>query len=521
MNIQTRHLFIIYTALTAVVLYPVFSVLVPPLVDYPSHLARFHILNAWNITPELQQNYVIDFALRPNMALDLLMLPLGRIFPIYDAGRLAIAASMLTLVGGTMALRKVLYGSIGIWPILTYLLIYNFAFYWGFLEYLFTAGLALLAFSFWISMRKKSIVLRLIISAFMSIFLYIGHIFGLFTYALLVMGYEIWITKQRYRTWRSVIEIWTVYSFQFIVPGILFLYWIVSNQTLGDPITLYGGIIHKLWAIYSPVFFGNFVIDLITAIFLWVVFVACRRNAAIAFAPALKYPVILLVVAAILMPNYLMSVWGTDFRLPPIIGCVIVAGIQQKGPIRLPLQLILALAIPVLIARMAVISIHWQDYDQNFREFREATKVIEPGASLLVILDVDATPAEKRLLETPQYIHLDALAVIERSTFNPLLVTGVYTVDASNFRQQISSETSMPLTPQTLVESADEKASPERLRRPISRYVRNYWIGWPETFDYVLSIRFRNLTNPYPARLKKIKTGSFFDIFRVMLGKPD
>jgi hypothetical protein len=221
------------------------------------------------------------------------------------------------------------------------------------------------------------------------------------------------------------------------------------------------------------------------------------------------------------MPNYLVSVWGTDFRLPLIIGCVIVAGIQQKGSIRRPLQLVLALAIPLLIVRMAVISIHWQDYDRDFREFRDATKVIEPGASLLVMLDAEDVPSETRLFDMPQFLHLDALAVIERSTFNPLLVTGVYTVDASNFRQRISSPVGMPLTRKMLVESADEKSSPYRLGHQTSRYERKFWIGWPETFDYVLSIRFRNSTNPYPDRLKKVKNGSFFDIFRVVPAKPD
>ncbi len=52
----------LYLSLTAIALYPVLSVAVPPLVDYPNHLARMHILANWASDPALQRNYVVDWS---------------------------------------------------------------------------------------------------------------------------------------------------------------------------------------------------------------------------------------------------------------------------------------------------------------------------------------------------------------------------------------------------------------------------------------------------------------------------
>jgi hypothetical protein len=43
-----------------------------------------------------------------------------------------------------------------------------------------------------------------------------------------------------------------------------------------------------------------------------------------------------------------------------------------------------------------------------------------------------------------------------------------------------------------------------------------YWPGWPQHYDYVVSIRFDNRENPDPGRLQRVRSGTFFDIYRVM-----
>src|SRR6185437_4042842 len=70
-----------YVGLTALALLPLVLTRVPPLVDYPDHLARMWILLNRDDIPALARNYVIDWRLLPNLAMDLIVPALAQIMP--------------------------------------------------------------------------------------------------------------------------------------------------------------------------------------------------------------------------------------------------------------------------------------------------------------------------------------------------------------------------------------------------------------------------------------------------------
>lgn len=53
-------LLLVVACVTGLAAMSLFSVLVPPLGDYPNHLARMHILATYAGSPELQANYIIQ-----------------------------------------------------------------------------------------------------------------------------------------------------------------------------------------------------------------------------------------------------------------------------------------------------------------------------------------------------------------------------------------------------------------------------------------------------------------------------
>ena len=113
---------------------------IPPLVDYPNHLARMWILVHSAEIPELAGNYAIHWRILPNLAMDLIVPALSQVMPVEEAGRAFIALTMLTLVGGTVILHRVFYGRLEIWPICSVVFVYNAALFWGFLNFLFATG---------------------------------------------------------------------------------------------------------------------------------------------------------------------------------------------------------------------------------------------------------------------------------------------------------------------------------------------------------------------------------------------
>jgi hypothetical protein len=474
-----------------------------------------HILAHWDSVPELQRNYVTDWKLHPNMAMELTVPLLAKVIPIYMAGKLFIAATLLMLLGGTMALRKVLIGRVGLWPMLTFLVLYNHVLFWGFLNYLFTAGAALLAFSGWIALREQSRPLRIAVFAVAAATLYAGHLFGLLVYGILVFGYEIQRCKSYRIHGRDAVLAWSVTGAQFIAPTIALWLWISQSDASGDAITEYGSFGNKAAALISPVHFGMPWIDALSAVFLAMIFVFCRSNRKVGFAAELKLPLLLMALAAILMPSYLFGVWGTDLRLPTILACLLIAGTKCASLPKRQLTLLIAGCVGLFIVRTGVIAYHWSQWDERIAELRTSLQVITPGAKLLTLSDETDTPSFYPPLYHRQLWHIASLGIIERSVFLSTLFTDHTAVRAHPRLKELDTPVGNPISRKMLEIGADAKTSPLKLGFRYSHYIRFYWIGWPETFDYLLVIRFENMVSPDAQRLQLVHRGSFFDIYRI------
>src|SRR5690349_18089258 len=72
----------------AVLLAPLLIADVPPVLDYPNHLARFVLLAAGPDDPVLGRIFTPRWSIIPNLATDLIMPPLLHVVPVHIAGRL-------------------------------------------------------------------------------------------------------------------------------------------------------------------------------------------------------------------------------------------------------------------------------------------------------------------------------------------------------------------------------------------------------------------------------------------------
>jgi hypothetical protein len=94
--------------LCAVLLAPLLIVDVPPLLDYPNHLARAFLLASLPQDPVLAQFYAARWSIIPNLALDLVAPPLMQVLPVHVVGRLLIAAAVLLPALGAIAYNAAL-----------------------------------------------------------------------------------------------------------------------------------------------------------------------------------------------------------------------------------------------------------------------------------------------------------------------------------------------------------------------------------------------------------------------------
>ncbi len=505
----------VYSLMAIVALYPVFAVDIPPLVDYPNHLARVFLLANLEHSVALQQNYVPNWDFRPNMAMDIILPPLAKVFPIYDLGRAFVALTLLVILGAVIVLRRVAVGRVGYWPILAMLVLYNHALFWGFLSYLFTTGLALLAFAAWLAFHKRSFAFRLCFFAAVAFVLFVSHIFGLLIYGLLVAGHEIWRTHQNGWSLPWIAREWPISGAQFILPATFFVRWAMLDDAVGDAVNKYGTWRDKLNALFSPVNIGLPLIDTLTAVFLVCVLVWCLRSKQIGMAPALKVPVILLTAVTVMMPNSLSGVWGADFRLPAVLVCVLMASFIATPEAVRQVRVAVVLGIALLLGRTYFITDHWRDLDARLSEFRAASVVIAKGTAVLEVQDPSDKPNTPGRIVSPIFWHLGSLAVIDRAAFFPTIFTGHTSVEAAPGRKAIDTPVGTPVTRDVFLNTADPDDSPYPLGHRLSRYIWLYFVGWQKTYDYVLSVRFDNPSSLPSDALEQIHAGSYFDIYRV------
>jgi hypothetical protein len=508
--------------LVPLTLSPLLWASVPPLVDYPNHLARMWILAQNGAVPELAQNYVVAWRLLPNLAMDLIVPALAQIMPLEIAGRLFIALTMLSLVAGTMALHRALYGRLSLWPLSALLFLYNAALFWGFLNCLFGIGMFLLAFSGWIASRHWSAAPRIITFAAIASLLLILHLFAFCLYGLAVGTYELGHRlSERPVSLRGFLTLCAA-GLQFVPGGML---WLASLSKSGPSYTEYGGLGAKVFALQAPFTFGPVVIffDKMVLIFFLVFLMAAIATRALKLAPEMRLALVAMVLAAVAVPNWLNGSWLADTRLPVVLPFVLIASTRLDATRFRAAGWFAAVALMLLGVRVWAVSETWRDSDRLFTEFRSASRVITPGARLLIVGDKPADgrpfqgmPSLIALQRDEPFSHMAALSVIDRSAFIPYLFTGWTPVLATPRNAGLFQSQSVPLPPEVLRAAAHVAPDDPAYSRRDFLGELPYWGNWPEHFDFVLWLDFAGRPADDSAGLDLVAGGDFFGIYRVI-----
>jgi hypothetical protein len=118
------HVWSAFALLMTLMTVPLFSTVLPPLFDYPNHLARLYLLmeggNAF---------YTVQWEPLPNLAQDLIVPSLAVLMPLALASKLFLVMVFGLITGGAIWLNRVATGAWRVWPLLAFLLLYNRIFY--------------------------------------------------------------------------------------------------------------------------------------------------------------------------------------------------------------------------------------------------------------------------------------------------------------------------------------------------------------------------------------------------------
>jgi hypothetical protein len=505
---------------TLVALAPLCLVQVPGLGDYLNHLARMHVLVSIAHSPDLQQYYQVHWTPIPYLAMDAVVPLLAHILPIYLAGKVFVLACMVMPVAGTACLHYVVHRRLSLVPLAAWLVSYNTLLEFGFLNYLFSLGLALMLFAAWLATAAWPATVasrrwrRAALFAPLVLALYLGHAFACFAYCLAVAGVEANRALQSPLSQLRAVAADLLAAFSQAVPALIFAATLnVNSGYVGTLNTNWGDLRSKLFAACAPFLFLH---DQTNAFFLLALIALIALLAASArLAPQIWPACIPVTLAAIAMPHVLDSTWGMDLRLPLFLVLLLVAGASfpRAATLRWPA---VAMVFVLLAAKSADAWLALRVLDGQIAETRQVLAALPRGARLLVVNVARRGTGQERVPPIT-YWHMPLTAVIDRDAFVPYLFNGLTTVRMRPEFRAISTPNGLPISPAQLRDGMTQPA-PEGtdLSDGEGGGGRIYWYSWPKNFDYVLIQRFGYDPGKLPENLHLLVHAPDMDLYRIV-----
>lgn len=389
---------------------PLFSTVLPPLFDYPNHLARMHLLSEGG-----NAFYAVQWRPLPNLAQDLIVPPLARLVSVAFASKLFLVVSFGMTAAAVVWLNRLATGGWRIWPLMAFLFLYNRVFLWGFVNYLFGIGVALCGIALWLSLEPQSRPIRVLASSLAALSCYISHIAAFGFYALAIFGVEMAPAGAEMRAgdWRGIgLRIATAVP-QFLVPAALFLgSW---QKTAVGPVN-YGGLLRKPDLLFSV--FDNYdrAFDvgcfLLLLGFLGWLALSGRLGVTLRLGSAAA----VVFVAYLLLPSQMYGGSGADHRIPLGLFLLLIAASAPHFANRRTAVAAGGVALFALFVRLALIEQVWRAADRTYSAGIAGIDALPRGAKLAVAYPASAV----NFVPIPE-VHFANLAVARREAFVPTL----------------------------------------------------------------------------------------------------
>jgi hypothetical protein len=403
-----------FALLLVLALVPLFSVRVPPLLDYPNHLARMHILLDAGRSVDLARAYEIRWSLLPNLAMDAVVPLLAHIMPLDLAGRAFIGLALALMAAGVVLVHRVSTRGWSLWPLAVFLLLYNRILLWGFVNYLAGLGVALIGLAAWIGLEHRP-ARRFCAVAAAALVAYFCHLVAFGLLVLMIGGVELptlWRALRAGRA-RAVARILGMILLPLLPPVLLWLAaWRPGPGDGGglawaNPLRKFD-LLFSVFDDYSrPFDVAGF------AVLVLALAVGFQRRRLV-LDMRLGMALAVLVLAYLLMPARLLGGSGVDHRLPIMLCLLLVAASRPVGWSRRTGIAVAAGLTALFVARMALVEAAWLRADRVYRPILAAFDRLPPGTKLAVASGPGAAGAGDLPL-----LHLPTYAIISADAFVP------------------------------------------------------------------------------------------------------
>ena len=425
-NAPSRGFLILVTlAIALLALVPVYVTRYLPINDYPFHLARMVILAQLD-NPIFARFYEQGSFLLPNVGMDAVVIPLSKVLGPERATRTFVELTLLVMLLGTMALHWAAHRRLSVWPLLAVTFLHNGIFRFGFFNYLFGLGLALVAASLWLSMREG--IARSAAAFIACIILIFCHMEAFGVFALIAGSVELHNAIEGWtqtRSWALVVGLFRS-AVPFVLTLALFVLLSPTADVVGNGFGYDPGLGTKPVGALFSLSSGIVWLDAFTAVSLASVCAWLLLTRRLAFSWPLVTACFMLLFALFALPSSLMGSLYADTRLGPAIALLAIASIdiRANAPKLVHLTVIIV-AFVLAFFRATVLSSTWIHYDADIRSIVSALDGIEQGSTLF---SVTSEPFARLIADSPERMsawrppvkHVASYAVLHAPVFVPM-----------------------------------------------------------------------------------------------------
>ena len=500
---------------------PLLAVQVPPLTDYPNHLARCYVLAFGEGDPVLSRMFYAHWQIIPNIAVDLILPALMHVFSPFTAGRIVLGVCLFVPVSGAIALSYSFFGRRSLWQLTPGFAAYNALFLMGFMNFAIAMGAAMWGAAAWIHYRERRPWLAVASGLVVGLPVFFFHLMGFFFYALLVGCYEFFAILDGDVRVRSVLSSGvkraSLAAIPFLAPACLYLFSPLGKVSSAP---IWASYSTKAWSVLVPFLDYSVAFDALVAApvigFLAYCVATARANAS---RPGLLAAAIL-VVAYVVLPSAMKGGWWVDTRMIAMLGFVIFAVFLPRG-LSSRQQTMSAFVFGILLlAKIAFITGVWIHSQRDVNDLRQVIARVEPGRR---VLDVDVTrgdnpvwfaamPVGRRIPHVnPTYWHLASFVLLDHRAFWPSIFA-IDTQQPIRVRQPYLDALGIGAAPPNYQLLGSLKMSANETER------YPFLPDWDQRFDYVLLLNAEgagNLEQILPEKLELLDHRGIAALFRI------
>jgi len=360
----------------------------------------------------LKDYFSFHWAFIANLGVDLLVVPMAKVFGLELAVKLIVIGIVMLTASGILWTAQEAHGRVPPPALFALPLAYNFPLIWGFLNFLLAMALALNAYALWLRLgRQGRWALRHAVFVPIGLILTTAHIFGWAVLCLLAFGAE--TVRARDAGRKFVPSLWQgAISCLSLAPPLLLLIAWRSGDASGDNIDWFAW---RAKYVYMVSILRNteMAFDLACVYLLWGLVAFGLAGVWVRMNRTLGIASLMLILAYILLPRILFGSAYADMRLAPYVMVIAVSALVLVTPSRRQAAIVAAAATALFVLRIGILTEDFAQHDRDNAHQLEALNLVKPGSRVFVEVHLPCLS----MWETSRMDHLGAMAIVRRGAF--------------------------------------------------------------------------------------------------------